>query len=182
MYNGGAEQRWSRRGMKTRYNGSKALLFGVFALCTLWEVGMKYKIYIDGECEDEVIIYARERNALIDRIEELILSQQKDIIAYGNGGAVKLSEDEIFCFVVEEGRVLALTECDRLQLKMRLYQLEEKFSDRFVKINQSCLVNMDKIARFDASIGGALMVTLKNGYKDYISRRQVKAVKDRVGL
>ena len=78
--------------------------------------------------------------------------------------------------------MLALTECDRLQLKMRLYQLEEKFSDRFVKINQSCLVNMDKIARFDASIGGALMVTLKNGYKDYISRRQVKAVKDRVGL
>ena len=143
---------------------------------------MKYKIYIDGEREEEILIYAHERNALIDRIEELILRQQRDIIAYGDGGAVRLTEDEIFCFVVEEGRVLALTERERLQLKIRLYQLEERFSDRFVKINQSCLVSVDKIARFDVSIGGSLMVTLKNGYKDYISRRQMRAVKDRIGF
>ena len=143
---------------------------------------MKYKIYIDGEREEEILIYAHERNALIDRIEELILRQQRDIIAYGDGGAVRLTEDEIFCFVVEEGRVLALTERERLQLKIRLYQLEERFSDRFVKINQSCIVSVDKIARFDASIGGSLMVTLKNGYKDYISRRQMRAVKDRIGF
>ena len=143
---------------------------------------MKYKIYIDGEREEEILIYAHERNALIDRIEELILRQQRDIIAYGDGGAVRLTEDEIFCFVVEVGRVLALTERERLQLKIRLYQLEERFSDRFVKINQSCLVSVDKIVRFDASIGGSLMVTLKNGYKDYISRRQMRAVKDRIGF
>ncbi|MBQ3012206.1 MAG: LytTR family transcriptional regulator [Clostridia bacterium] len=143
---------------------------------------MKYKIYIDREREEEILIYAHEKNALVNRIEELILEQQRDILAFGDGEVVKLCEDEIFCFVVEEGRVFALTDSDKLQLKMRLYQLEEQFSERFVKINQSCLVNVDKIARFDASIGGSLMVTLKNGYKDYISRRQMRAVKDRIGF
>jgi len=143
---------------------------------------MKYKIYIDREREEEILIYAHEKNHLVERIEELILEQQRDILAFGDGEVVRLCEDEIFCFVVEEGRVFALTERDKLQLKMRLYQLEEQFPDRFVKINQSCLVNVDKIARFDASIGGSLMVTLKNGYKDYISRRQMRTVKDRIGF
>ena len=143
---------------------------------------MKYKIYIDREREEEILIYAHEKNHLVERIEELILEQQRDILAFGDGEVVRLCEDEIFCFVVEEGRVFALTERDKFQLKMRLYQLEEQFSDRFVKINQSCLVNVDKIARFDASIGGSLMVTLKNGYKDYISRRQMRTVKDRIGF
>lgn len=143
---------------------------------------MKYKIYIDREREEEILIYAHEKNALVERIEELILEQQRDILAFGDGEVVKLCEDEIFCFVVEEGRVFALTERDKLQLKMRLYQLEEQFPDRFVKINQSCLVNVDKIARFDVSIGGSLMVTMENGYKDYISRRQMRTVKDRIGF
>lgn len=143
---------------------------------------MKYKIYIDREREEEILIYAHEKNHLVERIEELILEQQRDILAFGDGEVVRLCEDEIFCFVVEEGRVFALTERDKFQLKMRLYQLEEQFPDRFVKINQSCLVNVDKIARFDASIGGSLMVTLKNGYKDYISRRQMRTVKDRIGF
>ncbi|MBQ9750893.1 MAG: LytTR family transcriptional regulator DNA-binding domain-containing protein [Clostridia bacterium] len=143
---------------------------------------MKYKIYIDREREEEILIYAHEKNHLVERIEELILEQQRDILAFGDGEVVRLCEDEIFCFVVEEGRVFALTERDKFQLKMRLYQLEEQFSDRFVKINQSCLVNVDKIARFDASIGGSLKVTLKNGYKDYISRRQMRTVKDRIGF
>ncbi len=143
---------------------------------------MKYKIYIDRDREEEILIYAHEKNHLVERIEELILEQQRDILAFGDGEVVRLCEDEIFCFVVEEGRVFALTERDKFQLKMRLYQLEEQFPDRFVKINQSCLVSVDKIARFDASIGGSLMVTLKNGYKDYISRRQMRTVKDRIGF
>ena len=52
----------------------------------------------------------------------------------------------------------------------------------FVKLNQSCIVNIKKIECFDASLGGALKVTLKNGYRDYVSRRQLKAVKERLGL
>ena len=51
-----------------------------------------------------------------------------------------------------------------------------------MKINQSCLVRVDKIKRFHSSIGGSLMVTLEGGYRDYISRRQLKIVKERIGI
>ena len=65
---------------------------------------------------------------------------------------------------------------------MRLYQLEELLDASFVKINQSSIVNVKKIERFEASIGGALLVILQNGHRDYVSRRQVKAVKERIGF
>ena len=67
-------------------------------------------------------------------------------------------------------------------IKERLYTVENTVGDSFIKINQSCIVNIDKIERFEASFSGALTVVLKNGYKDYISRRQLKIVKERIGF
>jgi hypothetical protein len=75
-----------------------------------------------------------------------------------------------------------LTGAETLQLKQRLYEIEKVLPETFVKINQSCLCNIRKISKFGASLGGSLTVILKNGYKDYVSRRQIKAVKERFGL
>ena len=60
--------------------------------------------------------------------------------------------------------------------------IEEMLDESFVKINQSCLGNVKKIARFDASIGGSLMVTFRNAHRDYVSRRQLKTVKERMHI
>jgi len=38
------------------------------------------------------------------------------------------------------------------------------------------------IKKFDVSFGGALTVIFKNGYTDYVSRRQMKIVKERIGF
>ena len=49
--------------------------------------------------------------------------------------------------------------------------------DGFIKINQSTVANISKIARFGTSFDGSLYVTFKNGYRDYVSRRQISNVK-----
>lgn len=142
---------------------------------------MKYRIVIEPHSE-ELLISAPEKNRLVERIEELILRENAELYGFDGSRAIKLNPDEVLCFCVEGGRVYAVTEREKLQLKLRLYQLEEAFSADFVKINQSCMVNIRKIKRFDTSIGGALMVTLEGGYCDYVSRRQIKTVKERIGL
>ena len=71
---------------------------------------------------------------------------------------------------------------EKYLIKQRIYVLEEMYNNTFIKINQSCLINIDKIKRFDASLSGFLLVTLKNGYSDYVSRRNLKNVKERLGL
>ena len=143
---------------------------------------MKYTIKIDKEIEEEILICVRKRTKLIDDIENLILNESVELTGYKEREAILLTPAEIICFIVEENKVYALTDNDRFQLKQRLYQLEEMLDDSFVKINQSCIANTKKIARFDASFAGALSVVFCNGYKDYVSRRNVKKIKERFGV
>ena len=144
---------------------------------------MKYTIIIDKNREEEVIVYAKEKTALTDEIERLVSDNNLGFIGYDkNGEGVKLTADEVYCFTAEDNKIFAITEKEKLRLKVRLYQLEGVLPEYFVKINQSCVANIRKIARFDTSVSGTLLIKFKNGYKDYVSRRQMKAVKERFGL
>ncbi len=142
---------------------------------------MRLRIVIDKEKEEEILIYVHKRNSLTESIERLVESTC-ELVAYGEKGAVKLNENEVYCFISEKGKTYAITEKEKLQVKMRLYQLEERLGRSFVKLNQSCIGNTQKMKRFEAEFSGSLTVTFKNGYKDYISRRQLKTVKERLGI
>ena len=143
---------------------------------------MKCTLIITDDHEEEVVMYTREKTQLIGDIENLIRDNAFELIGYSGYEAVNLRTDEVVCFLVEEGKVYAITDKDRFRLKSRLYQLEETLPEDFVKINQSCIANIKKIERFDTSVSGTLLIKFKNGYKDYVSRRQMKAVKERFGL
>lgn len=143
---------------------------------------LKCTIIIDKDREEELTIIAHEKNKLVEEIERLMESSSLEIIGYANENIKKLTPMEIYCFNIENGKIVAYTEFEKFFVKKRIYELEELLSCDFVKINQSCIVNIKKISHFSASFGGALMITLKNGYRDYVSRRQVKAVKERVGI
>ena len=142
---------------------------------------MKFRLFIDRDREEEVVVYAHEKSRLVSSIEKLV-SDNAELIGYNGKTAVKINLSEVYCFVTERNKVYAVTEKERLQMKLRLYQLEEIADENFVKINQSCIANIRTIERFDASVSGTMRVVFKNGYTDYVSRRQMKTVKERLGL
>ncbi len=143
---------------------------------------VKLKIFIDKNHEEEILLFAHEKNELVKSIEKLVNDDNDTLIGFKDKEAVCLDFNEIYCFVVEENKVYALTEKEKLQLKKRLYQLEEKLPENFVKINQSCIANIKKIKKFDVSFSGSMIVVFKNGYKDCVSRRNVKNIKERLGF
>ena len=145
---------------------------------------LKCEIINDTSHEEGLFIYAKKNDADAEKIRAFVESlSERRLMGYGEGEARVLLPSEVYCFTVEDGRVYALTESERYQIKERLYKIEELLEGGdFIKINQSCVVNIKVIESFDASIGGALMIRLKNGYRDYISRRQIKTVKERLGL
>ena len=144
---------------------------------------MKYSVIIDRERDEEVVIYAKERSELVERIEAILTEEMSDIIVGTSGNdTAMLRINDIICFTVTDGVTYAVTVKGRYKIKMRLYQAEESFGTEVLKINQSCLVRKSAIERFSASIGGSLTVHLKGGFKDYVSRRQMKNVKERMGL
>ena len=143
---------------------------------------MKCRTVIDKDREEEVVIYIHERNSLSSEIEELVMGRSLELFGFKDKNIVKLSPSDVFCFTVENNKVYALCEREKYQIKQRLYLLEEILDRDFVKINQSCIANIKQIKRFETSIGVSLSVVFKNGYRDYVSRRQLKAVKERIGI
>lgn len=142
---------------------------------------MKLRIVIDKEKEEQILIYAHEKTQLIESIERLIENDAPRLTGYSEDGATVLSPDEIYCFISESGKTYAITEKEKLLIKSRLYIVESSLSG-FVRLNQSCVANISKIRRFEADLYGSLTVIFKNGYKDYVSRRQLKNVKERLGI
>ena len=144
---------------------------------------MKCKTVIDPEREEEVLIYAHRRSKLVEEIEALAERGSKEWIGYDDQRQIlQFSSHEVYCFVSEANKVFAITTHGRLAVRERLYLLEELLDDGFVRLNQSCIANIRMIERFDASFSGTLSVVFQNGYRDYVSRRQLKIVKERVGI
>ena len=143
---------------------------------------MKIKIFIDSDHEEEVLIYAHSRTKLVDEIEELIENDSTGLVGYRESEIKRIDPKSAVCFFVEDNKVYAMLEKEKWNLKQRLYALEGMLGGDFVKINQSCIANVRMIEKFDVSFGGGLLVIFKNGHRDYVSRRQMKAVKEKIGI
>ncbi len=143
---------------------------------------MKWSLFINKEKEEEILIYAHEENDLVKDIISLVALQDKTINGIYNDEIQMITPSLVSCFISENNKVYALINDKKYLIKKRLYQIEEMMDESFLKINQSCLVNRRKIVKFQASIGGSLMVILDNGYKDYVARRELKNIKQRMGL
>lgn len=143
---------------------------------------MKCEIIIDPACEEKAVIYAKENSRQLETVKKFIEESGTELVGYGEKGIKVLNPADIYCVTVLDGKVYAVCEKENLMLKQRLYEVEEKLTKTFVKINQSCLANLRKVERFDASISGTLKLRFPNGYTDYVSRRQLKCIKERLGI
>ena len=143
---------------------------------------MKFSLILGEEYEGEVVIYAKEENATVSAIRAICEKEEKNIVGYSDGGIYTLSPYEIDCFVSEKDQLFAYTAVGKLRIKSRLSKIEEELPSCFLRINQSCIANINMIERFDASFSETLGVIFKNGYRDYVSRRNLKKVKERIGI
>ncbi len=141
---------------------------------------MKCTVIIDADREEGVTVVLNAPSPLADEIRALCIADERTVTSFDGESA--LSPSEIYAFAVEDGKTFAVTKDGRLRIRERLYETEALVGRAFVRINQSCLVNVSLVKRFAASFGGSLRVEMKNGFCDYVSRRQIKAVKERMGL
>ena len=143
---------------------------------------MKCELHIDKNTDEKVLIYAHEQNKAVEEIKSFVENQDIELIGYKDGEIEKLNPNKVNCFIIENSKIYAITDDDKYHVKLRLYNLEEMLGESFIKINQSCIANIRKIKKFDSSISGTLSVVFKNGYIDYVSRRNIKSIKERLGL
>lgn len=136
--------------------------------------------FIKNNDKEEVIVYAKRKNALIEAIEAMCCEDK--LYGYQNDLFKELDVHKIECFIAENEKIYAINKNGKYHVKKRLYELEEMYNHQFIYINKSCLANLSLIDHFDASIGGSLLIVFKSGYEDYVSRRQIKKIKERLGI
>ena len=142
---------------------------------------MKFR-FVETEEKEEIVAYAKNKRELITSIEEMCELDESILIGYDEGFVKKLNPIKIECFLTYNEKVYALLDGEKYLVKKRLYELSELYKDTFIYINQGCLANILFIDKFDTSFSGSLIVIFKSGYKDYASRRQIKNIKERIGI
>lgn len=142
---------------------------------------MKFKLIIDKEKDEETVITAHRRTALIDEIEALISKHTDRIPGYTEDDIKMLSVSEIECITVLDGKTYAIDSKNRqYRLKQRLYELEEQLPSSFIRINKSTLANETRLDRFSVTYAGSVDAVFKCGYTEYVSRRCFAQIKRRL--
>ena len=126
-------------------------------------------------------------NKITDEISELMqrLAEEKPRLLAGfKKETVSLLEQEkIIRIYAANSKVFAVTEDDEYQVRLRLYELEDRLDRKFfVRISNSEIINLRKIEEFDMSFTGTICVSLSNGAVTYVSRRYIAKIKQLLGL
>ena len=143
---------------------------------------MKFTLVLDESAEESILITAHKKTDLINQIEKLIENESFILLGFDDEDIVPLNFNDVYAFYTSDNKVYAKLKNETYLLRERLYKIEENISNDFVKINQGCIINLNKVLRFESNIGASIKVIMKNGFSDYISRRELKNVKRRMGL
>ena len=148
---------------------------------------MKLNIKIDTNVDEpEALITTDRMTDEVNRVVDFISknSDAATVITGIKGEKVELLEQEALIRIyAEDGKVFAKTDESLYQLKLRLYELEERLdSGLFVRISNSEIVNLKKVTSLDLSFVGTICMELSNGEVSYVSRRYVSKIKKLLGL
>ena len=143
---------------------------------------MKYNLYINENQEEKIDIFCKSKTKLIEEIINLCEEDQCNFIGIFEDERKIINLHEIERFYTSNNKTFAVINKKHYQIKFRLYQIEEMISENFVKINQSCIVNLKFISSFKSTFDGSILVNFSDGEKDFISRRELKNVKGRLGI
>lgn len=95
---------------------------------------------------------------------------------------VVLKPAEVYMVRIEGGETAVFTESERFISRKRLYEIKEQLGTRFIQISKCTLVNRDVLDSVEAGFNGTMVLKLKNGMSDYVTRRYLPEFKKYLGL
>ena len=144
---------------------------------------MKVTITKDIESGTAVEIHCREVTSETERLERYISRFDERLQATSEGNTYNVQIDEILYIESVDKKTFLYTTGHVLQTEKRLYELEELLDEKtFCRASKSGIVNLNKITKLKPEVTRNILATLTNGEVIVISRRNVKALKELIGL
>ena len=127
---------------------------------------------------EQVIIECVKQTKDIDDIKNYVLSKDTALTGTLDERLYRFSLDEVFYFEAVGERVYAYLEKNVYELKKRLYELENAYSQgHFIRCSKSVLINLMKVESLSPALNGRFTAHLKNKEKVIISRQYVRGLK-----
>lgn len=128
------------------------------------------------------VIYA---DAVTDEIQNAIdhlSTSEKPLLARHEDQMVVIKPDEVYMIRVEGGDTVIYTEKEKYYSRRRLYEIYEQLGAGFLQISKQTIIRLSCIKSVEAGFNGTLLLKLKNGISDYVSRKYLPEFKTYLGL
>ena len=145
---------------------------------------MKVNIDISAEYKEPyAVIYTDKVTDEISRIADILGNNETPITALQNEeDIVVLQPKEIYMVRVEDGNTIIYGAKQKYRSRKRLYELADQLGKKFMQISKTTLVNLSYMDSIETGFSGTLLLKLKNGNKDYVSRKYLPEFKKYLGL
>ena len=144
---------------------------------------MKVSVEITpGVIEPYAVIYTAQVTEEIQRTMDLLGTKDAPVTAWHEEKLLILQPDEIFMVRVEDGDTILYGARQKYRSRKRLYELSIQLGKQFMQISKSTLVNLSYLDSIEPGLGGTMLLKLKNGCKDYVSRKYLPDFKRYLGL
>lgn len=131
--------------------------------------------------EPYVVIHTNEITDEIKKLCDYIQSLKRVIAVYDEENIIVLKPEEVYMLVSKGRSVDVFCKDKQFISKKCLYEFEDMLRRDFMRISKTTIVNLKQIDHVEPSFSGMLIV-MKNGKKDYISRKYLPEFKKYLGL
>ena len=145
---------------------------------------MKVSVDISPEhTEPYAVIYTSQMTDEIQRLLEVFGNSESPITALLNEeDLIILQPKDIYMVRVENGDTIIYGEQKKYRSRKRLYELGQQLGKQFMQISKSTLINLSYMDSIEPGFSGTLLLKLRNGCKDYVSRTYLPEFKKYLGL
>ncbi len=127
-----------------------------------------------------------------DELTPEIAELAREIAAFGNGRNVIIGNldermviiepEKIVLIRVESEKVYVVTEDETYRVGKRMYELLEVLGKEFMQVSKSAAINLSYLESVEPSFNGIMLLHMKNGEKEYISRKYVPGLRKYLGI
>ncbi|MBQ6662039.1 MAG: LytTR family transcriptional regulator [Firmicutes bacterium] len=145
---------------------------------------MKVSVDISPAYQDPyAVIYTDKVTEEIQRMIDLFSTSETPVTAWQNEeDLIILQPKEIYMVRVEDGDTIIYGEKKTYRSRKRLYEVGQQLGKQFMQISKTTLINLSYMDRIEPGFSGTLLLKLKNGCKDYVSRKYLPEFKRYLGL
>lgn len=145
---------------------------------------MKVNIDISAEYKEPfAVIHTDKVTDEIRRMIDIFSNSDTPITALQNEeDIVVLQPKDIYMVRVENGDTIIYGAKQKYRSRKRLYELADQLGKQFMQISKTTLINLSCMDSIEPGFSGTLLLKLKNGDKDYVSRKYLPEFKKYLGL